>query len=1559
MATIYEVGGSSGLSPNGSYSGSYTWTLGSATINEIRVSGKCENNKTIYFAKGNRYLLKNSSTISGSTVTDTVYQTFNSTTQTLATWGSDFSISKNDTIGAFIDLSSSGTNTLALWMNIEYTLTGGGGGTVTYPFTCSAGNFYCSPSSVDPGNPVTFSWTSPTVVYGTLNGYKLYAASEWTNLLTANSINFNTDDTIAGETITAYLYYVGTGTNGTQTTVDSGLSRSFTVKNIAPQHITSAGNISGLDRSSGLFSSSSNYYINSSDTGSATLSWSASSGNNSYATRYYVIQKNNSDISGTTTTDLSGDITAAQLPAAGEVATYRVRCYSYASSTGATSTNYYTSSITVYGVGISSNTLNISTNNTFTNTALVSCNIPTIIINNAGASNISSVYTTQYRLKDSSTYTNFSPSATSTSSSTKTFTFDPTGIISLNQTVKFKITCTLYINSSISMDISAVGEASNYSTYGQEPNQLISLQYYLSNSDCYGTAPNDTYLVSSETWTLSNFRFGANNKIYLKVILGDIINSDTYNRCFDIIWKRGNDITGTITCILDETWAASQTPIVNYIELILSKSSGTTNTQVTYSGTAIECQCTNLFDTTLTAPVTFLALAKSQLISDTTTFLSNNSYALNTSTHFVLAKIPILWSEGTIPLQNITSILNVNFSTGEEPVTDYQLNNIQATSLSGVELYGYKVYINLGESDIEVTEPILSQVDTGATFDSTNHIFIPTSFVSPNDTTGNLVSLNLNVLSDPQYLYEALDISTLTTLDRIVNITYKITVVDTLKQESSTNSNVQLNAKYDFRIPSEMISSPIINFSDYVVNSSYTPLIRNIIYTGSTFVENALCFHGQSSNNSNAIKDSIIFEWYPAFKATDKASNPTHYGLIGDKYYLLEGFTDPNIYYIFKWNFGSSGLITNTYRNLKLSIENNDYYSTVESKTYINSNGETVTGNVIKYIGRYSINLRNIEEDELCYLCLVPAYSTAGENDKISYTTFSSTNAQLNHLCYNSSTTAVPIYIARFMNSTTLITGIDRTTDNNKYISFKINDYGTSKKLNSITINQSNFSGYGPLSRMLIEFVLLYQGVAVEYTSGQSIQTKDSNIDSTILDSFKYESNFDLDIYTNLLDKNAYTAQLSTSIYCQRSICTINNNVFIITGTEDSLTNIITQYVAPTFGTLSLRKNKIGINKSALTNKEETLSIVAKDRCDVSGATSYPNIIGIYNNDFSKMPNYDGTNTVPEITSSSNRGGYIGFYDSEDGVDTWKGSLGFEQDGNGYIVTSKIESGNIIYKKTKIGGVPIGTVMMWMTSTAPNDWLFADDGATYNIEDYPELAALWGTSFGGNGTTTFGVPNMKGRSPIALDPNNSVLDTIGKTAGNLTCTIQTANLPSHSHSMAHSHAIDHDHASTTSGNESAGHTHSISITSGNESANHTHTINHDHASFNTEYTGSHTHVASTGSYKVGGGSSSSYYYKTDDGSTNPTSTGSAGSHYHTIDVPSYSGNSGNTSASHTHSVNGTSGATSASHTHVVDLPSYTGTSGSSSAADTGTAGTGTAIDILHPVFVVRYIVKAL
>lgn len=63
-------------------------------------------------------------------------------------------------------------------------------------------------------------------------------------------------------------------------------------------------------------------------------------------------------------------------------------------------------------------------------------------------------------------------------------------------------------------------------------------------------------------------------------------------------------------------------------------------------------------------------------------------------------------------------------------------------------------------------------------------------------------------------------------------------------------------------------------------------------------------------------------------------------------------------------------------------------------------------------------------------------------------------------------------------------------------------------------------------------------------------------------------------------------------------------------------------------------------------------------------------------------------------------------------------------------------------------GNPIGTIISYMGMTAPKDYLVCD-GAEYNIADYSELArffeAQFGTAnhFGGDGTTTFAVPDLR------------------------------------------------------------------------------------------------------------------------------------------------------------------------------------------------------------------------
>lgn len=65
-----------------------------------------------------------------------------------------------------------------------------------------------------------------------------------------------------------------------------------------------------------------------------------------------------------------------------------------------------------------------------------------------------------------------------------------------------------------------------------------------------------------------------------------------------------------------------------------------------------------------------------------------------------------------------------------------------------------------------------------------------------------------------------------------------------------------------------------------------------------------------------------------------------------------------------------------------------------------------------------------------------------------------------------------------------------------------------------------------------------------------------------------------------------------------------------------------------------------------------------------------------------------------------------------------------------------------------LGGNPLGTIISYMGVTAPNGYLVCD-GAEYSVSDYPELASFFESQFGaknhfgGDGTATFAVPDMR------------------------------------------------------------------------------------------------------------------------------------------------------------------------------------------------------------------------
>ena len=86
---------------------------------------------------------------------------------------------------------------------------------------------------------------------------------------------------------------------------------------------------------------------------------------------------------------------------------------------------------------------------------------------------------------------------------------------------------------------------------------------------------------------------------------------------------------------------------------------------------------------------------------------------------------------------------------------------------------------------------------------------------------------------------------------------------------------------------------------------------------------------------------------------------------------------------------------------------------------------------------------------------------------------------------------------------------------------------------------------------------------------------------------------------------------------------------------------------------------------------------------------------------------------------------------------------------------------------------------------APMDWAFCN-GQLMLIQQNMALFSLVGTTFGGNGTTTFGLPNLQGRAPMhpGYGPGLSV-HTLGETGGAETVTLSGTQVPprQHSHSV--------------------------------------------------------------------------------------------------------------------------------------------------------------------------------
>lgn len=745
---------------------------------------------------------------------------------------------------------------------------------------------------------------------------------------------------------------------------------------------------------------------------------------------------------------------------------------------------------------------------------------------------------------------------------------------------------------------------------------------------------------------------------------------------------------------------------------------------------------------------------------------------------FFISREPRMYTNGTsIPTLNsnyirIVDFFEKKFVNGE----DYKLIDLRAETVGDVPIYGFKIYASLNKENLLKAEIVKPKENSSYVFQKendqensvsfVNNIYVLNSSFPAIDNpfeTGNYIIFKPNILDNAQYLRDLLNKGeSLETLDNLQTFYYTIAAVNELKQESKINYTFKVD--YDFRL------KPIFFENPKLINSGF----ESVTITD----KKGYLFHGQTETDY----DWITFEWYPAFNKNDYLKNKENYIKDEDKYYLLakENFNDPNYYTLYKW-------LDNDYNSKRL-IFNIDYKIQIEEKII-----ENATYNVIKYIAKYAMNLKNFNKDEYFNLTLMPFYIDIYNEEKMVTPTnnlypIQDNNGEKSYF-----------HLSRFIAPTITFSKVERENQN-KFIAYlEVKDWGilTERGINKI------FS-----SMILRNSDLKDKELNIDLIADKTDETLD-------IKSFYEKKQLVFDFEKNktlIYDNMPFSTETKITVTIDRFS---ESNYIISKSKNSSVTTIYNYYIPAKFSTLSLRKNKIGINKSDLTAVEEALYIVAKDRIDdennlFTEGGSYPHVVSIQGNINTKMPDYNkATGKALNFSGTANQGGtYIGFYSliSEDvskdnndypanlpyrigsiGMDAENGEPYFIFKGKYALATKENPNGNNLppvpdlekrynklnyFERFKLSDmpVPVGTIIQFIESEIrtingeitkvskeiPNGWYKLNGEETKNLDwenDADLIKILYNVDYSedennGNSNYTYTLPSLGEIPPI-------------------------------------------------------------------------------------------------------------------------------------------------------------------------------------------------------------------
>jgi microcystin-dependent protein len=226
-------------------------------------------------------------------------------------------------------------------------------------------------------------------------------------------------------------------------------------------------------------------------------------------------------------------------------------------------------------------------------------------------------------------------------------------------------------------------------------------------------------------------------------------------------------------------------------------------------------------------------------------------------------------------------------------------------------------------------------------------------------------------------------------------------------------------------------------------------------------------------------------------------------------------------------------------------------------------------------------------------------------------------------------------------------------------------------------------------------------------------------------------------------------------------------------------------------------QTKVGVNGSAVTSSLDYMvaaSKVVTDKIDPASASS------------NQVLKYNGTKFVPATGASVTVSDTPPTSPTPQAGDQWYESDTGRQliyyDGFwveiGSTATTNVNasdlSGTVLASNVVSSAlIPVGVINPYAGSTAPTGWLLCSNQPVSRTT-YSALFAVIGTTYGsGDGSTTFNVPDLRGRTVAGLDNmdgtaasrlTSTVLtasNTLGATGGTQTHTLTTAEIPSHNH----------------------------------------------------------------------------------------------------------------------------------------------------------------------------------